>query len=347
MTEILAHSLIFLLGLIAGVGVLRTVERFPFPFYRLGQSATRSGTGRRTLVVLVTAGLYLAAFAAVRGPWESWPSWGPLLALHWIFITLLIAGTFIDLDHFLLPHEITFGGLAVGLAGTALVPGLLHESTTWRGFLASVAGACVGALLIWLIIQLGKLAFGRLSRQFKEPLSWSVTQPTEEQPPQFNLGDETLSWEDIFFRPTDQLLLSCSELTINDQQCGPCELKVWRDRLETRARNNQVIVQQSMESVTILKGQCTKVVIPREAMGYGDLFLLAMIGSFLGWQGALFTLVGASFLGSAIPLLGAAVLRSKEWSSKIPFGPYLAAAAVIWLFFRVRLLEFLSPFFVV
>ena len=102
-----------------------------------------------------------------------------------------------------------------------------------------------------------------------------------------------------------------------------------------------------MESVTLLSGHCTKVVIPREAMGYGDLFLLAMIGSFLGWQGALFTLVGASFLGSAIPLLGAVIFRSKEWSSKIPFGPCLAAAALIWLFFRDGLLEILTPFFVI
>ncbi|WP_038169345.1 prepilin peptidase [Verrucomicrobium sp. BvORR106] len=347
MTEILAHSLIFLLGLIAGVGVLHTVERFPFPFYRLGQSTIPSGAGRRALVILITASLYLAAFASFRGPWASWPSWGSLLVLQWIFITLLVAGTFIDLDHFLLPHEITFGGLAVGLGGSALLPELLHEPARGRGFLASVAGACVGALLIWLVIQLGKLAFGRLSKQFKEPQAWSVTQPTEDQSPEFAVGDETLSWEDIFFRPTDQLLLTCAELSINDQHHGPCELKIWRDRLEVQPRDHPDTIQQSLESVTILKGQCTKVVIPREAMGYGDLFLLAMIGSFLGWQGALFTLVGGSFLGSAIPLLGAAIFRSKEWSSKIPFGPYLAAAALIWLFFRAWLLDVLTPFFVI
>jgi leader peptidase (prepilin peptidase)/N-methyltransferase len=345
--EILAHSLIFLLGLIAGVGVLHTVERFPFPFYRSGESATHSGVGRRTLVILITAGLYLAAFAAFRGSWASWSSWSSLLALQWVFITLLIAGTFIDLDHFLLPHEVTFGGLAVGLAGSALVPELLHESTPWRSFLSSVAGACVGALLTWLVIQLGKLAFGRLSKQFTEPQAWSVTQIDENLPPVFTRGGETLSWEDIFFRPTDRLLLTCSELTINDRDFGPCRVEIWRDRLEVQSGDPTGIIQQSMESVTILKGHCTKVVIPREAMGYGDLFLLAMIGSFLGWQGALFTLVGASFLGSAIPLLGAAILRSKEWSSKIPFGPYLAAAALIWLFFRSWLLEFLTPFFVI
>lgn len=347
MTEILAHSLIFLLGLIAGMGVLRLVERFPFPLYRSGESATHSSVGRRALVILITAGLYLVAFASLRGPWASWPSWSSLLALHWIFITLLIAGTFIDLDHFLLPHEVTFGGLAVGLAGSALVPGLLDESTRWRGFLASVAGACVGALLIWLVIQLGKLAFGKLSKQFREPQTWSITQPTEDQPPEFALGEATLSWEEIFFRPTDRLILTCSELTIDDQRYGPGELKIWRDRLEVQPRDYPGTVQQSMEFVTSLKGQCTSAVIPREAMGYGDLFLLAMIGSFLGWQGGIFTLVGASFLGSAIPLLGAAIFRSKEWSSKIPFGPYLAAAALIWLFFRDWLLEIFTPFFVV
>ena len=68
----------------------------------------------------------------------------------------------------------------------------------------------------------------------------------------------------------------------------------------------------------------------RDAMGFGDVKFLAMIGAFLGWQGVLFTI----FLSSVAGVLVALPLRifgRTDWSSKIPFGPYLALGAVVWL----------------
>jgi leader peptidase (prepilin peptidase)/N-methyltransferase len=66
----------------------------------------------------------------------------------------------------------------------------------------------------------------------------------------------------------------------------------------------------------------------REGMGGGDVKLIAMIGAFLGWKGALFTIFCGSILGVAGGLFA---MRKGEEGLKtaIPFGPYLCAAALV------------------
>ena len=72
--------------------------------------------------------------------------------------------------------------------------------------------------------------------------------------------------------------------------------------------------------------------IPREAMGRGDLKFLAAIGAFLGWRAVLFSLFAGSLLGSVVGLM-TLVIGKRVWSAKLPFGPYLAFGALIWMFF--------------
>jgi leader peptidase (prepilin peptidase)/N-methyltransferase len=39
-------------------------------------------------------------------------------------------------------------------------------------------------------------------------VAWSLTQPDENEPPVFTAGDDTLSWLDIFTRPSDRLVVT-------------------------------------------------------------------------------------------------------------------------------------------
>jgi len=69
----------------------------------------------------------------------------------------------------------------------------------------------------------------------------------------------------------------------------------------------------------------------REGMGGGDVKLLAMIGAFLGWRAIPVTLMVASLTGTALGLV--MMLRMGEGRQMaIPFGPFLAAGAVVALF---------------
>jgi len=58
---------------------------------------------------------------------------------------------------------------------------------------------------------------------------------------------------------------------------------------------------------------------------------MGAIGAFIGWQGALFSLMVSSLIGAVVGIV-LILLRKREWSSRMPYGPYIAAAAVIWLF---------------
>jgi len=66
----------------------------------------------------------------------------------------------------------------------------------------------------------------------------------------------------------------------------------------------------------------------QEAMGFGDVTLMAMIGAFFGWQASLLAFVIAPFAALLVVLALFIVKRENV----IAFGPYLCAGAVILLF---------------
>jgi leader peptidase (prepilin peptidase) / N-methyltransferase len=88
--------------------------------------------------------------------------------------------------------------------------------------------------------------------------------------------------------------------------------------------------------ILLLIGTIAKWILKKEAMGGGDVKLLAAMGTFIGYKLVLLTLILASFVGS---IIGAVILiqvkkKEKEATSfghYIPFGPYLAIGAVIAL----------------
>lgn len=78
----------------------------------------------------------------------------------------------------------------------------------------------------------------------------------------------------------------------------------------------------------------------REGMGGGDIKLLAMIGAYLGWISLPFVIFSSSLLGALIGIV-AMVQQKKGGKTVIPYGPFLAFAAYLFLFFREEILSFL------
>ncbi len=85
----------------------------------------------------------------------------------------------------------------------------------------------------------------------------------------------------------------------------------------------------------------------REGLGYGDGKLLAVVGALLGWRAVVFSLFGGAVLGSVIGVAVIVITRRRHPPApgedgatpslrhvELPFGPFLAAAAIIYLFLQ-------------
>lgn len=72
-------------------------------------------------------------------------------------------------------------------------------------------------------------------------------------------------------------------------------------------------------------------ILKQEAMGGGDIKMMAMVGAFMGWKAILLTTFSGSLLGSIIGLFLMA-FKGKGRRTMIPFGPFLASGALLTLF---------------
>ncbi len=84
-----------------------------------------------------------------------------------------------------------------------------------------------------------------------------------------------------------------------------------------------------------------RVVLDQEAMGFGDVTLMSMIGAFQGWQTCLIVFFLAPFAALAVGLLRYFLLRDRE----IPFGPFLCLAALVSIIYWAAIWDWASGIF--
>lgn len=271
---------------------------------------------RYPLVELLVAGLYLLV----------WGLFGlPLSPVLWIFVSLLVAATFIDFDHLIIPDEITLGGAVAGLVCATLAPPLLGVSIWWQGLLLSALGAAIGYFLLWGVVELGKLAFGRRKITSSENLAFEISGSDAE--PILTLGEESVPLAEFFYRENDCVKASCSWLEINGERLESGTLLIKHAGLSYGTREWKI---NDLEAALPIRAEVSEVILPREAMGFGDVKFLACIGAFLGWKGVLFSLFAGSMIGAFVGLAMMAVTRGRS-GGRIPFGPYLALGALLWV----------------
>jgi len=266
-------------------------------------------------VELVTALLFLAI-------WESFP-WQVAIA-YWVFVSFLIIGTFIDFEHFIIPDRVTIGGIIAGAISSVAVPALMQTDSRLAAGVRSLLAAALGYVILLIVLEAGKIAFGRKRIRFDAPTPFTWTKRGDDA--DFVVGPEESLWSDYFAREKDRLLLQCDEVRIDHHTYGNVTLDFRYDRVTAEGH------AMRLDDVTQISGVARELVIPREAMGRGDLKFLAAIGAFLGWRAVLFSLFAGSLLGSIVGLI-TLVVGKPVWSAKLPFGPYLAFGAVTWMFF--------------
>lgn len=189
---------------------------------------------------------------------------------------------------------------------------------------ASLVGIVAGAGVVYAVLRLGKLLFGRQKINLP-PGTKIVFSETA-----LFLPDREISYDEIFYRKSDTIVLQARTVELVDRgyqnvtvRLSPSALQIDDEKINP-------------DDVAHLEAECAEVILPREAMGLGDVKFMAAIGAFIGWQGALFSLMVSSLIGSAVGIL-LILLRKREWSSRLPYGPYIALAAAIWIFGGKRL----------
>src|SRR5207237_10925587 len=99
-------------------------------------------TFRYFAVELLTAFFFLII-------WKAFP-W-PIAVAYWVFIALVIAATFIDFEHFIIPDEITIGGTAAGLIASIALPPLMKTDRRLMALVTSAVSAALRYGLLWLV----------------------------------------------------------------------------------------------------------------------------------------------------------------------------------------------------
>jgi leader peptidase (prepilin peptidase) / N-methyltransferase len=276
-------------------------------------------SARYFLVELLTGLAFLACWLAFGAQSAA------LTLVYCVVLAGFVVATFIDFEHFIIPDEVTIGGMVAGFLGSLLVPALHQAKAAPTSLERCFLGLVAGGGLVYGILRLGKLLYGRQKFELAPHSRVFFTETTVKLP------DKEIPYEDMFYRKSDAVVLEAQTVELADRgyarvqvRLSPTLLKVGPDRFKP-------------EDVPHLEVVTDEIVVPREAMGLGDVKFMAAIGAFLGWQAVLFTLMLSAVVGATVGIT-LILLRKSAWSSRLPYGPYIALAATVWIFSGQRIL---------
>jgi leader peptidase (prepilin peptidase)/N-methyltransferase len=348
---VLRLIVVFAVGVSLGSIVNWAVDTFAW----LPRPARR--TGIRSLLLRIGLGVTLAwlywwevvRFGLIRdqlgGIVVVPPNWTLHLEFvsHALLICWMLAASFIDIDEKIIPDEITVTGTLLGLILAAIVPMSLLPSVAPR------AAAPAGLSSVPLLQPAGGQAVGPMGISlWLEPMT--PVSPNE-WPPKWGQPRE---WESL------SIGLACYWLwcfalapRIWRGRRGPLfALRLIGARLRrefARPPMRLLFVAGTVAIVCVWAfgasawaGLLTALIglvasggivwavrligtaaLGREAMGFGDVTLMMMIGTFLGWQASLITFFVAPFAALIVGIIQFVARRDDV----IPYGPFLCMAA--------------------
>jgi prepilin signal peptidase PulO-like enzyme (type II secretory pathway) len=242
-------------------------------------------------------------------------------AAHTVLIALMLAASMIDVDEKIIPDEITISGTLIGLVVAAAWPWSLLPNVTpmdsgrWGvDFLHLAApNPWPDGLNGWPHIQ--ALAWGLIAWWWwciaLLPRTWY---PRHGWRRAVQLSLARMARQHTTYRILRMALIGSVVIAILWFQGGAG----WRGLLS--ALTGMLISGGMIWLVRIIGTAALK----REAMGFGDVTLMAMIGTFLGWQPCLIVFFLAPVAGLVVGVLRLILWRDKE----IPYGPFLCLATL-------------------
>ncbi len=236
---------------------------------------------------------------------------------HAVLFAFLIAATFIDFDERTVPDMLTVPGtvlgiLFAGLLPTSLlsdygvrsgviVPGSLRLDTPFPGWCLGPWGLLVGIVCMagWWYALLPKIFYFR--RGLGTALRFFVA--------------KVLRYR--FSLYITLILLACEAYLV--------AVWMWSSPFQWSGLLSSLVGLAFAGGLVWAFRVVASAVLRQEAMGFGDVTLMAMIGSYIGWQPALIVFFIAPFAGVIIAVVQWIVTRSHE----IAYGPYLALATFV------------------
>ena len=268
---------------------------------------------------LVIETLAACAFAllAQRYLAESLDGWALFLVMATLTSALIVA-SFIDQDLMILPDEITLGGMAAAPAVLLLVPGVHLPATAWsQSVLRRLAGAASAAgirapefvrtgALYWVALLVGAAAVS-LAAFIGHRLYWHLAHASEPRPPR----DSWLAG--VLGAYVGALLTECVLDGAPDRD--PRLVALVTGLLGMAAGACLVL------AVSIAGRQAFR----KDAMGFGDVKLMGLLGAFTGPVGILPAFGLACIFGTIVGVWRLVRYRSRY----LPFGPYLVVGSLL------------------
>jgi leader peptidase (prepilin peptidase) / N-methyltransferase len=238
---------------------------------------------------------------------------------HAVLFTLLAAATWIDFRHRVIPDCITVPGVLLGLMATTLEPAILLPvgRDLVRSYAAPLLASDVlgafgplqdAAAPAWL--GAWPTATGLAAALAAFALWWWVCTTPADEP------DAAADARSTAFDPR-WLVFACGAVVAG--------VAWWR------GGDHWLGLVASLAGILVGAGlvwltrEAASRALAQEAMGLGDVTLMAMVGAWLGWQACVLTCFLAVFIGLAHGLLQVILRRENE----LPFGPSLCLAAAV------------------
>lgn len=285
-------------------------------------------------------------FAAL-GFMASWP----VLIVHLALVAALIAATMIDLKHYIIPLGIPY--LIVILTLLAYPFAVAHNSDLMNVVDYVGAGGVRIALggLVGLILANVLLRFGVLPYSFADEQQWVESVIKEQEAEAKSSPARTVASDDGHHHtPIDMYLLyphtrreMCKEalfllLPLIGMVVGYCVIPLGgqvEGMYWLRALAGVILGYMVGGSAIWITRILGSIAFGKEAMGLGDVHLLAAIGAVLGMEAPLYVFFLAPFFGLLAALISFGVAKIYKGQARvIPYGPYLAAATLVIMFAR-------------
>ena len=149
----------------------------------------------------------------------------------------LIVATFIDFEHFIIPDEITIGGMVVGFICSLLFPALHGAESVVSAMIKSGLGLAVGGGIVYLILRAGKLLFGRQRLELPADTQIVFSETA------VHLPDKDIPYEELFYRQSDVIIMHARTVELVDRgyrdvpvRLSPKRLADWRRGIRARNR---------------------------------------------------------------------------------------------------------------